>query len=202
MPRIMGSITLFFTAHQVSWEQRLNNLSYGSVADPLRGISAQEQLNFFRSQTSLLDSLASSRIPGVLSPPTTPIKVSLDSNPFPAVPVDLTTVKKEADENVKVPKGPAFKSSPSDQKVKTGTDESFPDLPTSPPATTAETFERPSTEFLMTDDRTKRFGCPFSGCDYRSNRKNNLQRHKETMHHARAVAFSCCGLRFFRRAGN
>ena len=50
-------------------------------------------------------------------------------------------------------------------------------------------FDEPPTDFVLTEDRQKRFGCPYSGCDYKSNRKNNLQRHKETMHHARAVAF-------------
>jgi hypothetical protein len=67
--------------------------------------------------------------------------------------------------------------------------------------TSIQVVERPPSEFLLTEDRSKRFGCPYSGCDYKSNRKNNLQRHKETMHHARAVAFNCCSTRFFRRAG-
>jgi len=39
-----------------------------------------------------------------------------------------------------------------------------------------------------------------AGCEYKSNRKNNLQRHKETMHHKREVAFHCCAIRFYNRA--
>ena len=262
--------------------------------NPLQRYSNQHDLALFQRPPVLHPASRLTPAPNILSPPTTPVKTSLDSNPFLSGPVDLTVDKKlsnnlRSDEagnclnkagneviqsakslyksesilksidaigsgnglnktghgaihsvkslyktgnnifgernNVTVTRNDLFRTgndvtrshkveakpvadhSENSRDESTFSDSSLSYVETSPTPTSVVTsksvdnVERPSSEFVVTEDRAKRFGCPYPGCDYKSNRKNNLQRHKETMHHARAVAFSCCSKRFFRRAG-
>ncbi len=153
----------------------------------------------------------------VLSPPTTPIKSSPDSNTFPVSPFESKSDRKLMTHPHILQKNPKeekdtfvenFKKS-KNKKRKFDDDDHDDRSRESDNSSSTEMskfddiskVDEPSSEFVLTEDRSKRFGCPHSGCDYKSNRKNNLQRHKETMHHARAVAFNCCSLRFYRRAG-
>jgi hypothetical protein len=168
------------------------------------------------SQSTFLQSFGQPSPLNVLSPPTTPIKSSPDSNTFPVSPFESKSDKKllthphifqknSKEENDTFLEN--FKKSKN--KKRKFHDDEHDDLSRESNSSSTEMskldetskVDEPSSEFVLTEDRSKRFGCPHSGCDYKSNRKNNLQRHKETMHHARAVAFNCCSLRFYRRAG-
>jgi hypothetical protein len=162
------------------------------------------------------------QFPNVLSPPTTPIKLAPESGHFRSELSDFrskfnhfepqqsninhtrtsepkssqhrsTVLSKNALPNPKV-QIKEFKISEYDELSRSSRDSS------SPISMSNDPVEEPAIEYLNTNDCHKRFGCPYTDCDYKSNRKNNLQRHKETMHSARAVAFSCCMSRFYRRA--
>jgi hypothetical protein len=169
------------------------------------------------SQSTFLQSFGQPSPLNVLSPPTTPIKSSPDSNTFLVSPFESKADKKlmthphilqknpkeENDsflENFKKSKNKKRKYHDDDHDDRSRESDNSSSTEMSKLDETSKVDE-PSSEFVLTEDRSKRFGCPHSGCDYKSNRKNNLQRHKETMHHARAVAFNCCSLRFYRRAG-
>ena len=173
----------------------------------------------FANQATFLESFGQPTL-NVLSPPTTPIKISADSNTFQLNPFETKSDKKllplprdiqknSREENVTFFEN--FKSENKERKFQLDLDDRSRESDHSSSTELSKLHEdsdemskvdQPSSEFVLTEDRSKRFGCPHSGCDYKSNRKNNLQRHKETMHQARAVAFNCCSIRFYRRAGN
>ena len=187
-------------------------------------IGSPSETSFIRASSSRTDFLTSPKSQtflhssNILSPPTTPIKLAPESGHFRPESADFRCDSdhfRRLQSNFKYATNPEPKASQPQstilsQNSKTEIEDfkmsDFEELSpssrdsSSPISVTDDHVQEPAIEYLNTKDCHKRFGCPYPDCDYKSNRKNNLQRHKETMHSARAVAFSCCSRRFYRRA--
>ena len=180
-------------------------------------IGSSSNTSLIRASSSLTDFQTSPigqtflQSSNVLSPPTTPIKLASESGHFRAESADFrsdsdrfrrSNFKFATESNSSQPQSTIL-SKNSKSEIKNFKMSDFSEASrdsSSPISVTDDHVQEPSIEYLNTKDCHKRFGCPYPDCDYKSNRKNNLQRHKETMHSARAVAFSCCSRRFYRRA--